>query len=217
VADQAATGAPRPCEGDAGQPRRGPACDAAIRSAALELLAEVGYDRMTMDGVAARAHASKATIYRRWPGKRELVVDAINCRAAHAHQPPDTGDLRGDIVATLRLLAEGVGGADANLMAGVLRAMRNTPDLADCVREHVIEEKRDIGRTLVRRAIARGELGPAADPEVFNDTAPALLFFRVLVTGCPIDDDFIDHVTDDVLVPLLSRGGQANPGQENSQ
>jgi AcrR family transcriptional regulator len=200
--------------GDLGQGRRGPACDSAIRDAALELLAEVGYDRMTMDAVAARARASKATIYRRWPGKRELVVDAVNCRATPLPEPPDTGSLRGDIIATLRAMAEGIGREDVNLMAGVLRAMRNTPDLADCMRTEVIEKKRHIGRTVVERAVARGELAPGTDPEVFHETAGALMFFRVLVTGGPVDDEFLSHITDDVLVPLLARGGQPNPGQE---
>ncbi|HEX6654599.1 MAG TPA: TetR/AcrR family transcriptional regulator [Candidatus Limnocylindria bacterium] len=200
--------------GDTRPARRGGACDAAIRDAALELLVEVGYDRMTIDALAARAHASKATIYRRWPGKREVVVDAINCRAEHAPEPPDTGSLRGDIAATLRAMAEGIGGQDADLMAGVLRAMRSSPELADSMREQVIEAKRQIGRTLVARAVARGELPSGADPGVFKDTAPALMFFRVLVTGQPVDDDFIDHITDDVLVPLLVRSGQPNPGQE---
>jgi len=178
------------------------------------LLAEVGYDRMTMDAVAARARASKATIYRRWTGKRELVIDAVNCRAAHPMQPPDTGSLRGDIIATLRVMAEGMGREDANLVAGVLRAMRSTPELADSVRDHVVEGKRQIGRALVARAVARGELPPGADPDVFHDIAPALMFFRVLVTGDPVDDAFLGHITDDVLVPLLARSGQPNTQQE---
>jgi AcrR family transcriptional regulator len=178
------------------------------------LLAEVGYDRMTMDAVAARARASKATIYRRWTGKRELVIDAINCRAVHSMQPPDTGSLRGDIIATLHVMAEGMGREDANLVAGVLRAMRSTPELADSVRDHVVEGKRQIGRALVARAVARGELPPGADPDVLHDIAPALMFFRVLVTGDPVDDAFLGHVTDDVLVPLLARSGQPNTQQE---
>jgi AcrR family transcriptional regulator len=210
----AAKGSTGRVAGDTAPARRGGVCDAAIRDAALELLVEVGYDRMTIDALAARARASKATIYRRWSGKRELVVDAINCRAEHLPEPPDTGSLRGDIAATLHAMAEGIGGQDADLMAGVLRAMRSSPELADSVREQVIEDKRQIGRTLVARAVARGELPPGADPGIFNDTAPALMFFRVLVTGQPVDDDFLDHVTDDVLVPLLVRSGQPNPGQE---
>ena len=83
----------------------------AICDAALALLAEVGYDRMSMDAVAARARASKATIYRRWPGKRELVLEAVRTRVADIVEPPDTGSLSGDIIATLR--AFGQPGVDA--------------------------------------------------------------------------------------------------------
>src|ERR1700679_672658 len=70
--------------------------DAALRDAALELLAEIGYDRLTIDSVAARAHASKTTIYRRWSGKAELVVDALNC-LKDSRPVPDTGSLSGDL------------------------------------------------------------------------------------------------------------------------
>src|ERR1700710_916480 len=106
---------------------RGVARESAICAAALELLAEVGYDRMSMDAVASRAKASKATIYRRWPGKRELVVHAIRCRGPQHVEPPDTGSLRGDILATLRLAHEGIASEDLALLAGVLRAMRGAP------------------------------------------------------------------------------------------
>src|SRR5215475_3800934 len=201
---------------ETGHSRRGPARDDALREAALELLVEAGYDRMSMDAVAARARASKATLYRRWPGKRELVLDAIRCRAAHVFEPPDTGSLRGDIIVTLRAMAEGIAGEDADLMAGVLRAMRSAPDLADCVREQMVEQKRYVGRTLVARAIARGEIPPGADPDVFHETAPALMFFRVLVTGDPVDDAFLTHVADDVLIPLLVRSGQAKQDRSSS-
>ena len=199
---------------DIGHHRRGRGREPAIREAALELLAEVGYDRMSMDAVAARAHASKATIYRRWPGKAELVIDAVRCRAAHTLDPPDTGSLRGDIIATLGVTAKGIGSTDADLMAGVLRAMRSAPDLADCVRAQLVEQKRYVGRTLVARAAARGEVPADAGAEVFHETAPALMFFRLLVTGEPIDDDFLAHVADDVLIPLLVRTGQGTNRQE---
>ena len=200
--------APRHATAPHGASARGTTRDAAICQAALELLAEVGYDRMSMDAVAARARASKATIYRHWPGKRELVLDAVRSRAVPEVEPPDTGSLRGDIVALLRVMLEGIGGEDLSLMAGVLRAMRSTPELADCMRTHIIDEKRYISRTLVRRAVERGELPATADPDVFHEVAPALMFFRVLVCGTPADDEFLHHIADDVLVPLLVRSGQ---------
>jgi AcrR family transcriptional regulator len=181
--------------------------ESAIRDAALLLLTEVGYDRMSMDSIAARARASKATIYRRWPGKRELVLDAVSSRAAETMTLPDTGSLRGDLMAALAGMAAGMGGKDADLMAGVMRAMRCTPELGDCIRSQVVEAKRYISVTLVGRAVARGELPAKADPAVFHEVAPALMFYRSLVTGTPIDDAFLAHIVDDVLVPLLVRSG----------
>ena len=115
--------------------------DAAICDATLALLLEVGYDRMSMDAVAARAHASKATIYRRWPGKQELVLDAVKARGVGLTVAEDTGSLRGDLVATYRSAVHGSAADDADLIAGVLRAMRTAPELADCVRSQVIESK----------------------------------------------------------------------------
>lgn len=202
---------------DIGHHRRGRGREPAIREAALGLLVEVGFDRMSMDAVAARAHASKATIYRRWASKLDLVLDAVRCRAAERFDLPDTGSLRGDIVATLRAMADGIGSEDADLMAGVLRAMQSAPDLADCVRSQILEQKRYVGRTLVARAAARGELAPDADAEVFHETAPALMFFRLLVAGQPADDAYLAHITDDVLIPLLARTGQGTNRQEKTQ
>ena len=179
--------------------------DSAICDATLALLVEVGYDRMSMDAVAARAHASKATIYRRWPGKQELVVDAVRSRGPGMQVPEDTGSLRGDLIETYRSAAHGAEAEEAELIAGVLRAMRHAPELASCVRAQVLESKCDVSRTIVARAVARGELAPDTDPLLLHEVAGAMWFHRVLVVGAPVDDDFIAHVVDDVLIPALDR------------
>ena len=188
--------------------------DAAICDATLALLLEVGYDRMSMDAVAARAHASKATIYRRWPGKQELVLDAVKARGVGLTVAEDTGSLRGDLVATYRSAIHGSAADDADLIAGVLRAMRTAPELADCVRSQVIESKCDVSRVIVARAIARGELPAETDPLILHEVASALWFHRVLVVGGPVDDAFIAHVVDDVLMPLLDRSSRSAELQE---
>jgi AcrR family transcriptional regulator len=188
--------------------------DAAICDATLALLLEVGYDRMSMDAVAARAHASKATIYRRWPGKQELVLDAVRARGVGLTVAEDTGSLRGDLVATYRSAIHGSAADDADLIAGVLRAMRTAPGLADCVRSQVIESKCDVSRVIVARAIARGELPAETDPLILHEVASALWFHRVLVVGGPVDDAFIAHVVDDVLMPLLDRSSRSAELQE---
>ena len=188
--------------------------DVAICDATLALLLEVGYDRMSMDAIAARAHASKATIYRRWPGKQELVLDAVKARGVGLTVAEDTGSLRGDLVATYRSAVHGSAADDADLIAGVLRAMRTTPELADCVRSQVIESKCDVSRTIVARAVARGELPAQTDPLILHEVASALWFHRVLVVGGPVDDAFIAHVVNDVLMPLLDRSSRSAELQE---
>ena len=188
--------------------------DVAICDATLALLLEVGYDRMSMDAIAARAHASKATIYRRWPGKQELVLDAVKARGVGLTVAEDTGSLRGDLVATYRSAVHGSAADDADLIAGVLRAMRTAPELADCVRSQVIESKCDVSRIIVARAVARGELPAETDPLILHEVASALWFHRVLVVGGPVDDAFIAHVVDDVLMPLLDRSSRSAELQE---
>src|SRR3954462_13867661 len=116
--------------------------EVAICDAALALLLEVGYDRMSMDAVAARAKASKATIYRRWPGKQELVLDAVRARGPGLVVPEDTGSPRGGLEAAGRRGGDwgapywpagpGSAPAAADRIAGVRRARRSTPELADC-------------------------------------------------------------------------------------
>ena len=188
--------------------------DVAICDATLALLVEVGYDRMSMDAVAARAHASKATIYRRWPGKQELVLDAVRSRGPGRVVPEDTGSLRGDLVATYTNAVHGTAAEDVELIAGVLRAMRSAPELADCVRSQMVESKGAVSKVIVDRAIARGELGPGTDHQLLHEVAGALWFHRILVVGAPVDDAFIAHVVDDVLIPTLDRSSRSTSSQE---
>ena len=185
--------------------------DAAICAATLELLAEVGYDRMSMDSVAARARASKATIYRRWPGKRELVLEALHRRHEQAGEAPDTGSLRGALVAAFAAMTRAAGGQDADLMAGVLRAMRAAPEIGSCLRDQVIDSKRRVIQTVVDRAVTRGELAPGARADLAHEVAGALWVQRVLVVGAQADDAFITHVVDDVILPLLRASGSPAP------
>jgi AcrR family transcriptional regulator len=177
----------------------------AICSAALDVLVDEGYSRMTMDAVAARARASKATIYRHWAGKQELILEALRQRGPLPFEVPDTGSLRSDVLATLRLISAGMLDADAALVCGVVGALRSEPEIADAVRREVIDGKRAISHTLVARAVARGEVAPDVDPEVFHEVAPALMFFRLHVLAEPADEEFLVHITDEVLLPLMSR------------
>ncbi|MDN3354323.1 TetR/AcrR family transcriptional regulator [Actinomadura sp. DC4] len=184
---------------------RGEAREEAILLATLELLAEVGYDRMTMDAVAARARASKATIYRRWPGKAELVVTAVKRHAGSpAAAPADTGDLRQDLVAVLEVMRAGLTGQDAALILGLMIAMRRDPGLARTVRGQVVDDKGEVFGAVIARAVERGDLPGTVDHALFAEIGSAMLFSRLFVTGDPLDDAFIGHLVDAVLLPLLA-------------
>ena len=130
----------------------------AILDAALALLMEVGYDRMSMDALAERAHAGKATIYRHWTGKAEVVVEAIRCRKCDDFSaPPDTGSLRGDLLAALNHSRESFSDEDASLLIGLVSAMHHDQELADLMRRQILEAKQGLYDEIVARAVRRGE------------------------------------------------------------
>src|SRR6185295_9014445 len=170
----------------------------AILEAALALVAEVGYDRTTVDAIATRAGVSKPTLYRRWPhGKPELVADAIRERHAEAGQTPDTGSLRGDLLA-LVAIQTGQLLEDVHLACGLLSAMRTSPELAHVMQDHVIAEERARFAEVLARA------GIEHVSPLFADIAGALIFTRVTITGEPVDHAFAEELVDRVLLPIAN-------------
>lgn len=185
--------------------RRGEIREEAILLAAMSLLSEVGYDQLTIEAIAERARASKATIYRRWPGKAELVATAIRRYAGTpVTAPPDTASLRDDLVAVLLSLRASLTGQDSALIIGLLVAMRRDPDLAHTVRRHVLDHKRDVFAAVMARAIDRGEIPATMDHALLAEISSAALLSRLLVTGEPLDDLFLHTLVDAVLLPMLS-------------
>jgi AcrR family transcriptional regulator len=183
---------------------RGVQREEAILLATLELLAESGYDQLTIDAVAARARCSKATIYRRWPGKAALVVTAVRRYAGRSGTAAsDTGSLRSDLLAALHAMRASLTGQDAALILGLLIAMRRDPELAAAVRDQVLDAKREALGAAIDRAIARGEILADTDTGLLAEISSAVLFSRLLVTGEPLDDDFVEHLVDAVLLPAL--------------
>jgi AcrR family transcriptional regulator len=166
----------------------------AILLAAMALLGEVGYDRMTVEAVAERAKASKATVYRRWTGKAELVATAVRRYAGTTLTPLEpTGDLRIDLLAMLNGLRETLMRQDAALILGLLSAMRHDAELARTVRRAVLEHKHDAFEALL----------PNADHAWLAELTSAALLSRLLVTGDPLDDEFLAKLVDTVLLPQL--------------
>ena len=182
---------------------RGEAREQAILDAALELVMEVGYDRLSMDALADRARASKATIYRRWSGKAQVVAEAIRRRKSGRHTVPDTGSLRGDLLEALGTMCVSLAGDEA-LVAGVMSAMRTDPELAGLMRSQVLdgESPTDV---VVSRAVARGELPTGASGAVVNEVAPAVVMLRLVFRSEQLDEAFLVHLVDEIVLPLLHR------------
>jgi AcrR family transcriptional regulator len=178
--------------------------EAEILRAAYELLGEVGYEGLRVDAVASRAKASKATLYRHWPGKAQLVADAVRVCKGSGHECPDTGSLRGDLIAFLEIMAASIMGEDGPLFAGLVMAMLNDPDFAAEMRA-LQASKRSTAVAIHSRAVSRGEIGAGIDPYLIDEIAPAQLFMQFIARGEPLDGPFIKHLVDDILLPLLTR------------
>jgi AcrR family transcriptional regulator len=183
--------------------------DAAILEATVGVLKDVGYDRLTIDAVAAKAKASKATVYRRWPNKAALVVEAINTlkpAMAPGEERPclfaDTGSLRSDLLNGLQKIANKLSTDEGKLMAAVMTAAVRDPELATAMRGNH-EDKRRSCQTVVDRAVTRGELTSADGAETLAEVMPALMYNRLLIVGEPFDKKFLTRVVDDIALPLL--------------
>jgi len=189
---------------------RGEERERAILAAVVELLGEAGYEAMTMDAVAARAHASKTTIYRRWPGKPELVKAAVDGYVAgRLPVSADTGSLRGDLMAVMRAMRGHLTDEFLAMMSGLLHAMRTDPELAGVLRSHLAEDY-SAALPIVRRAAGRGEV-PSGAEEALARTVHELIeaqLFRQMALGAPFDEQFSRHVVDDLVLPVLTRNRQ---------
>ncbi|NUR87497.1 MAG: TetR/AcrR family transcriptional regulator [Nonomuraea sp.] len=180
-----------------------PAREQAILDATLELLSEVGYDRMTLDQVARRARASKATIYRRWSGKAELVVDVI-CERVDTGTPlaADTGSLRGDLVSLFEALCATVE-RKHTLIIGLSSTLLSDEELSRTLRRHIPDRDLNGVSALLERAARRGELaGPVAAERVFT-LAEALVWHRTIFTGADFGAAFVADAVDSYLLPLV--------------
>lgn len=190
--------------GEPGRPRRGrprdPAVDAAILTAAVDLLAEIGYARLTMEQVAARAGVGKASLYLRWPNKVALVAEAIQHRSAVVPDVPDTGSLRADMRAFLRALLRRKA-AGARALAAVTGEIASNPELRLAWRRSVEGTLVTCLRQIVEHAIARGELPPASDVDLLALLPLTLLQSWRLAHGQSPDDAAVERIVDQFYTP----------------
>lgn len=189
--------------------------DPEILDAALEVLAETGYDGMTIDMVAARAKAGKATLYRRWASKAELVIDAVACmkKGDLVHSElPDTGTLRGDLVAMIKPHSIEDGEKKLQIMAGLMSMLSREPELAEAANAAIVEPRAAVNRVLMHRAIERGEISADCDIDTLSLISPSMAAYRVLILRKPVDRAFLISLIDGVIMPAVGLGqhGQAS-------
>ncbi len=194
----------RPSRG--GRPRD-PSRDGVIRAAILRLLADVGYGALTMDAVAAEAGVGKATIYRRWRTKEELVVDTVSDLNAEQAVIPDTGSLEGDLRQLLRAMVALVNGPAGAATQALLSSMQHQPALAEAFRAGPLAAWQTAFHDTWTRAEQRGDLPGGLVGTPVTDAIGAPLVQRWLASGQPVDDAYADAVVDLVALPLLRAHG----------
>jgi AcrR family transcriptional regulator len=169
--------------------------DEAILRATSDLLAEQGLANMTVDDVAARAGVGKASIYRRWPTKSALVFDAFLGQFLSRQPLSDTGNFQSDLLTTLRGWIRAVKNTPTGrTLADLIAEVQRDPDLAVMWRERFVGPVRSQFRAIVDRAIARGEIPAATDPEVVLDLLFGPAYHRLLQHHLPLTDRYAQQV-----------------------
>jgi AcrR family transcriptional regulator len=172
----------------------------------LQLLQEHGYDRLTVDAVAATARASKATVYRRWPSKAELVLAAFIEGIRQVAVPPDTGTLRGDLLRVGQLVCQEARQHASTIRAVMVEVSRN-PALNDVMQHQFIEQRKALIRHILQQAVDRGEIESAAISDELWDLLPGYLIFRSIIPGRPPTHHTVQALVDDVIIPSLTVTG----------
>ncbi|MFJ4654344.1 TetR/AcrR family transcriptional regulator [Nocardia sp. NPDC088792] len=190
--------APRGRPRDAGR-------DAAILDAALQVLTEVGYDQMSVESVAARAGVAKTTIYRRYSDKAAVVVAAVEHRAPASVPRVRSDDLRGALLQVVRWLAREIAEQEVGLLGALFAGMRSDPGLAAGMRRLLHRDEAAMADTSFGKVLARGDRLTPGAAELFAEIAPAVIVHRIVVTGKPCDPAFLEHLVDDILLPLFQR------------
>ncbi len=170
----------------------------------LRLLQEHGYERLTLDEVASAGRASKATMYRRWPTKAELVLAAFIEGVSQDAVPPDTGTLREDLIAIGDTVCAQAKEHSATMRA-VLGEVSRNPELNDAMQEQLFDQRRAMMKQVVKRAVDRGEIGADAANSELWDLLPGYLIYRTVIQNRLPTRRTVRTLVDDVIMPSLTR------------
>ncbi|MFC8078308.1 TetR/AcrR family transcriptional regulator [Streptomyces sp. NPDC057307] len=185
--------------------RRGPVLERAILDAALEQLSTVGWNGLTMEGVAAEAQTGKAAVYRRWPSKEDLVADALAAGLPSLDDAPDLGGVRDDLYALTRLVRDAMYSRPGWALRAVLHECDKSSSgrFQALIMSGVIEPSANLFGEVVHRGIRRGDVRPDATGSLVFDVIPALLMYRSKVRDSEWPDEEIAQLIDQVVLPML--------------
>ncbi|EHB55008.1 regulatory protein TetR [Mycolicibacterium rhodesiae JS60] len=178
--------------------------EAELLAATLQLLQQHGYERLTVDAVAATAKASKATVYRRWPSKGELVLAAFIEGSRQVAVLPDTGTLRGDLLRLGEAITEHATRHSATIRAVMVEVSRD-PALREAMQHQFLDGRKALIESVLQNAVDRGEIQSEAVSDELWDLLPGYLIFRSIVPNRPLTAETVRIFVDHVLIPSLTR------------
>ncbi|ORX17386.1 TetR family transcriptional regulator [Mycobacterium szulgai] len=178
--------------------------EAELLAVTLQLLQEHGYDRLTVDAVANTARASKATVYRRWPSKAELVLAAFIEGVRQVAVVPNTGTLRGDLLKLGDICCQQVH-QQAGTIRAVLVEISRHPALNQAMQRQFIDQRKAVIQHVLRQAVERGEIAESAITDDLWDLLPGYLIFRAILPERPPTSRTVQALVDDFIIPGLTR------------
>jgi AcrR family transcriptional regulator len=178
--------------------------EAEILAVTLALLQEHGYDQLTVDAVANAAHASKATVYRRWPSKAELVLAAFTEGVRQVAVPPNTGTLRGDLLSLGQTISQ-ESGQHAGTIRAVMVEVSRHPALNDALQHQFLDQRKATIQHVLRQAVDRGEITEDVITDELWDLLPGYLIFRSVIPGRPPTRSTVEAFVDGFLIPGLTK------------
>jgi AcrR family transcriptional regulator len=186
-----------------GTRRRGDALVDAILDATMSELATHGYDALSIERVAETAQTGKASIYRRWPTKLELTLDAIDAHLPSLGAAPDTGSVRGDLLIVLRRIAKHMNSRSGGVMRSCMTDLKSHVELAGAIRERLVPPRALVMLEILRRGVQRGEVRPDAITERMCGLGPQLMHAERIERGRALRESDIVAIVDEVLLPVL--------------
>ncbi|WP_206309849.1 TetR/AcrR family transcriptional regulator [Streptomyces sp. A0592] len=181
-----------------------PERQAELHEAVLDLLRDVGYEALTMDAVAARTKSSKATLYRQWGSKPELVAKALRCTQPVSLREIDTGSLRGDFALMVEHSDDAQMAKDTALMRGLAHAVHESPELHKALRDLLVDPEITGLQVMLQRAVDRGEIVPGCPALEFVPHMLIGAFIALpLIEDRPVDRAFLGDFIDAVVFPAL--------------